>query len=311
MNAPAYSIACDLPHDDPEWLQVRRSGIGASEMPVLLGASTWGSPLSLWGQKTGRIQLESFELTEPIRWGRKLEPLVIQEFEERTGLQVITERRTLRSGEIQWALASLDAWAMAEGGLVQVPLETKAIGVHVAHEWEEGAPEKYRIQLHQQMLVTGSEIGFIAALIGGQKFVWERVERDPILIRKIIHAGNAFWDLVTSDTQPEADGSDSTKRALEAIYGRDDGSTLLLDGIDWIDVFDELEAISADQKALVARKELLENRLKAAIGAASQVVLLNGARVSWKSQKRAAHMVAESEFRVLRRTAPKKDRKVA
>src|SRR5690606_6408895 len=47
----------DMPVMDAEqrraWLKERMTGLGASDIPVLFGLSTWKSPYSLWLEKTG------------------------------------------------------------------------------------------------------------------------------------------------------------------------------------------------------------------------------------------------------------------
>jgi len=36
-----------------EWLEVRRSGITATDIPVILGLSPWDSKFALWHRKAG------------------------------------------------------------------------------------------------------------------------------------------------------------------------------------------------------------------------------------------------------------------
>src|SRR5690348_4034345 len=47
-----------LPWNAPEaeWLALRNSGIGASEVAAILGESKYDSPYSLWARKTGRTE---------------------------------------------------------------------------------------------------------------------------------------------------------------------------------------------------------------------------------------------------------------
>lgn len=302
----SYKVLCDYDHSDPRWLACRRMGIGASEMAILLGESHWSSPFELWSVKTGQVLPRELE-AEAVEWGVRLEPLIIQAYEDRTGRPTRKERATLQSIEHPWALASLDAWTADSAGDPERPLEVKATGFLLSSEWVDGPPEEYRIQIHQQMLVTGAQMATICALIGGQKLAWCDVGRDETLIRQIIYHGERFWRRVEDMDPPAVDGSEYTARALGRLHPLDDGSTVVLDG-EFYDIFDELEQLKGSAKSAEKRIAELENRIKAAMGDATRAVLPNGWEATWKLQKRAGHMVAPSESRVLRRKAPKEQK---
>jgi putative phage-type endonuclease len=305
----AYEVIGHWPAGDPRWHTARSRGIGASEIAAVLGESPFQSALELWSVKTGAIPQRDLSGVEAVEWGHRLEPVIIDAYRDRTGRTARADGRTLRSLEHQWALCTLDGWTAGDSG-DEHPLEIKAVGLARSEEWEEGPPEHYRLQLQHQMLVTGARVATIAALIGGQRLVWCDVERDETTIRKIAHQGERFWRLVESRTPPEVDGSESSRRALAALYPTDDGETIVLDG-GAIDAFDELEEIARLEKELEGRKRLAENTVKAALGNATRGVLMNGAEFTWKTQSMPERVLAASSYRVLRRKAPKKERKVA
>lgn len=41
------------PKDREEWLQVRKSGIGSSEVATIVGLNPWETPYQLWRRKVG------------------------------------------------------------------------------------------------------------------------------------------------------------------------------------------------------------------------------------------------------------------
>ena len=43
------------PNDRAEWLELRKGGIGASEVSAVVGISPWDTPFSLWLRKSGQI----------------------------------------------------------------------------------------------------------------------------------------------------------------------------------------------------------------------------------------------------------------
>ena len=163
------------------------------------------------------------------------------------------------------------------------PLEIKNVNQFAADEWKEGPPEHYLMQAHQQMLITDASMCSVAALIGGCRLVWQDVERDEGVISRIIEAGEAFWDLVQTKTEPEIDGHDATKRALLRAYPGDDGNTVAMTREDEERV-GSWQALKAAQRSLKPKISLLENQIKRAIGNKTHGSLPCGDSVTWKTQ---------------------------
>lgn len=71
-----YEIACAT-ESRAEWLRSRKGGIGASDVPIILGATSYGSALEVYAQKCGdEPDPEELEETEPMLWGKLLEPAI-------------------------------------------------------------------------------------------------------------------------------------------------------------------------------------------------------------------------------------------
>lgn len=295
-------------HDRERWLQLRRSGIGASEIAAVLGESPWLHAAELYAIKVGATEGDpSLDEAEYVYWGLQLEAAILAGYQDRTGRPVKHRGALLRSTEHPWALCTLDGETGLPGTEPSWPLEIKNIGLTKAAEWEEGPPRHYVLQLQQQMLVTGAQKATAAALIGGQRLVWCDVERDEIEIRRIKRAGAIFWEqCVEAGVCPKPDGSDSASRALAALYReRPNPESFVQLGGDMLELDDELCGLKDAHRAIKKRIAEIENLIKAAIGTAEYAVLPSGARYSWKQQTRAAMAVDESTFRVLRRHASK------
>ena len=84
----AFTVLADA-SERAAWLKARLRGVGASESPVLMGASKFSSPIELWGIKTGRLPESLDDENERMLWGQRLEPLVAEEYERKTGRQLI------------------------------------------------------------------------------------------------------------------------------------------------------------------------------------------------------------------------------
>lgn len=318
-----------------DWLASRATGIGSSDAPVILGLSKWKSPLALYHEKRG-LREESAGESEYREWGLALEPAIIAGYERRTGRKVGTPSELLhrdallaptrftlaRDADMPFLVASPDASVLPidqltpvneDGVEVASPpffyepgvLEVKNVDISKGRDWEETQepPLIYQVQVQHQLMVTGAKWASIAALVGGNRFMWADIQRDDELIAMIREIEAAFWAGVIAGEAPAVDGSDSTKELLARLYPKDTGEVVELP-IDCLKWDGQLEAANADLKAAEAAKQEAQNHIRALIGDAS-VGVLPGVSYSWKWQTRKEHTVKASEFRVLRRHADK------
>lgn len=296
-----YDVLCDT-DDEPEWLSARFAGIGASEIGAVVGMDHRSSPLKLFLEKTGALEPEDLSDIEAIRWGHRMEPVIADEFRERTGRVVLRGRKgrfcVLRSKAHPWALASLDFWT---GPVVNDtwPLEIKNANAFRAEDWLNGTPDYHVAQLAQQMLVTGARRATSAVCIGGNQLAWCDVERDETLIRKLIFHGSAFWNRVQRKDPPPPDGSDATTEALKRLYRQDDGRVVVLPAV-LEDVVYEWRRLKEENSASEKKIKLLENQLKATIGEAQRAIISStGDQLSWKTQHVKEHTVKAGTKRPL------------
>lgn len=297
VSTAYYDVIGDS-SDRAQWLDTRCLGIGASEMPAVMGVSRWKSALHVYAGKIGAFDGDVVaDLSEAAYWGLRLEKLVAEEFTARTGHPHRWHGLLLRSKEYPWALATLDAEALSE------PLECKTANQYLLSNWAEGAPFDYQIQAHQQMLVTGAQRCRVACLVGGQRFVWDLVERDETLVRRIILHGNEFWERVQSRNPPEPDGSDSSFEALDALY-RTPIDSVELPG-ELIELDEERQALKARQQECSKRIDKIDALIRAALGSSESGRLANGTVYSVTRVKRAAYTCKATEYTQLRRKAPK------
>lgn len=240
MTLP-YEVVCSA-DDDEQWRAARMTGIGASEIACVLGEG-FISAYELYLIKRGEIPEPEFN-QESLFWGRILERAIIQGFAEKSGWWAQPYNQLLRSKEHPWMLCTLDGRCCDMDSLPEEhrhhiipprqyrdPLEIKNWSSYATDQWIDGAPEKYRIQLHQQMAVTNRQAGVVAALLGGQQLAWEPIERDEQLIRRMVYAGTDFWRRVQEGDAPSADGSDSASRGLTARYPQHEERTVYLNEV--------------------------------------------------------------------------------
>jgi putative phage-type endonuclease len=135
-----------LTQQSPEWLSLRRTKIGASDAPVIMGVSPWKTPYQLWLEKLNLFQ-------QPVTWqmkeGLRKEEEARQEFERITGIIVFPQ--VLVSEEHEFMMASLDGIDIE----FKTAVEIKCPGEKDHEVAMSGiVPTKYYPQLQQQMFVA-------------------------------------------------------------------------------------------------------------------------------------------------------------
>ena len=159
--------------------------------------------------------------------------------------------------------------------------EAKTASAYKASDWADGVPDEYYAQLQHYMAVTGYHGAYIAALIGGNKFVWKFVERNKLYIQNLIRKEKLFWHHVETETPPPIDGTKTTSAFLDSCFPLAENKEVLqLDEDDWqwVELYQNAKE---KEKAAKEQKQLAENRLKALMQKHEKATL-NGAEISWQ-----------------------------
>lgn len=286
-----------------DWLLYRKSGIGGSEAPILFGEGySSQSQVAMYADKIGQeVAPLSEDQQEYMAIGKLMELTTRPLFGLKTGLSVIDpgEFTIWKHATIPHMLATLDGLCFDPEINDWAVVELKSIAFK-QHEWQDDEPPlRHAIQVQHQLACTGLKRGYLLGLIGNKATIFCIGRNDSFIDQNLIPRCNEFWHCVINRELPPVDSSDATKRALASIY-RDMGEEILLDA-SFNDLDSELVQLKASAKTIDERKELIENKLRAAIGDATSGLLHNGARYSWKDQHRKGYEVKPSTFRVLRR----------
>lgn len=263
-----------------QWLAARREGIGGSDAAAIIGLSKYATPYTVWLEKTGRMIPEDISTKEAVYWGNVLEDVVAKEYAKRHPEQTVRRKNAmLRHKERPWMQASLDRVVTDEDGKRGV-LEIKTAGAFRAEDWETGIPEYYVPQCIHYLAVTGFEFFVIACLIGGQKYVEYRYERDEEDVAYINRAERDFWlDHVVADVPPATTGADADAVALMAQHPAPED--------DWLHVLEmdlpelqRYEELGAEIKRLTEKRKEAANALKARIGD-KKGIMAGGKKIAW------------------------------
>lgn len=271
-------------HD--EWLEVRKKGIGGSDMAAILGFNKYSDAVSIWLDKRG--ELPPVEENEPMYWGTKLEEVVAQEFAKRTGWKVRNNNYTLQSIEHPYLLANIDREIVG----IDAGLECKTANAFKRDEWEgDEVPTSYYIQCQHYMAVTGKSSWWIACLLGGNTFIYKEIPRNEEVIEAIIREGKTFWDMVENGTMPAVTGSESSSEALKMIYGKSNQQVVELDDVA-VNYINQYNNAKAKIKEATEVKDEAENILKSLLGE-NEVGTVRGFKVTWKMRKGASRFNAK------------------
>lgn len=302
------AVFTDFPADwgRPEWLQYRRQGIGASDVASICGLSTFGSPTAVYYEKIG-VAADSDE-SEAMRWGRLLEAPIAAEFTERTGLHVVVPQCLVFADDAPHRRATLDG-LVTESRCVDGPFTGDATVLNLAcgaalgtiqikttrdGSWDAdhgGIPDRVAIQCQYEMGVAGLAHCWLAVLHGGQRLDIYELDFDPAVYQALCSIADRFWtEHVLAENPPPADSNPATTAALKGAFGdRADGTTVVLDEQTLYYAREWLPAKAALKDA-EARVELIENRLRAALGEAETGCDEVGPVVSWKAQSSGARI---------------------
>lgn len=277
MNATVLTPTVNLNRE--EWLKARKKGIGGSDAGAILGLNKWKSPIQVYMDKVG--ELPDQDLTsEAAHFGNVLEEVVAKEFALRTGKKVRNRNAILSHPDYPWMLANVDRLIVGE----KVGLECKTASEYLKDQWEgEEIPDSYLIQCQHYMAVTEYEAWWIAVLIGGNKFVYKKIDRDEEIIAYLIQKESEFWNShVVPGIPPDFDGSEAASQLLKSMYpeAEPDSETELDDEADKL--IEALHQVNAELDELSTLKKEYENKIKNMLGTFEKGIASNHV-VSWKT----------------------------
>lgn len=262
--------------DRQQWLSVRQGGIGSSDAAASVGLCPYKSQLELWMEKTGRTpaEQESPGMDDPRYWGTLLEPYVAVAYSQQTGRKVRKVNAVLQHPTFPYMLANIDREVVGSPD-VQI-LECKTAGEWGSKRWQDGVPEYIQLQVQHQLAVTNQQAADVAVLLCGQRLEIHRIERDEEVIARLMVLEARFWQYVTTDTEPPADGSESSGHALRQLYPGGGNTLDFCEDRVLSDTFAELVALKDELEIRGKDAERLKQTLQQAMGDAARALFATG-----------------------------------
>lgn len=226
----------DFTPNTPEWEEMRKDKIGASDAPIIMGVSPYSTPYQLWQKKLGLLEeAQNFAMAR----GHSLESQARAQVEERLGISLVPQVKTHNS--LDWMMATLDGLSIDGKTLVEI----KCPGVADHGEALQGRiPEKYFPQVQHQLEVCEIEKGYYFSFDGKEGVLLE-FYRDDKYIKKLITIEKEFY-LCMQDLNPPA----LTERDYQII-----------ESPQWLDAATKWKQISAQLTSLEKEEETLRQQL--------------------------------------------------
>jgi len=255
--------------------QPRHKRLGSADIAALIGLEgAFGSPYSVWHAKTHETSVEE---NDAMRWGKRLEPLILEEYSlhESAGLILNTQAHHTYAG---WPVASATLDAVAIVGDKPVAVEAKTTR---DFGWSE-VPASYQAQVQWQMGISGLTEAHVAVLFKPvTRFEVFSIPFDPKTFAGMLKLAREFWNNhVLTGIPPEADGHPATTEALKYYDATDEAVE-----IDHLaDAIKERSQLALSIKALEERKAEIDNRIKATLGECSTGLIGGKIAVKWSQR---------------------------
>lgn len=260
------------PKSREAWLELRKGGIGSSDVGTILGLNPYQTPYQLWRQKKGLDPRN--EETFAMRAGHYLEDAVSMFYSDATGRNIIkssagdwlivnNEKQYLRVSPDRTAWWSPDAPKKHENkGIVECKTTQREID-------RDNIPQQWFCQLQYQLGVAELNNGAIAWLTAGRDFGYCDYTFDKEFYNWMVEEVTRFWmDYIQGDAEPIAMSVEDVILKAPRHFA---GKTLTADEA-LVTSLSQLKEIREELATLDARKKDLEAIVKMAMGDAEAII---------------------------------------
>lgn len=256
-----------MEQNSSDWLEWRKRGLGASDIPILLGISPWKTPYQLWEEKLGLAEDDPEKYNFITEKGHRLEPKARALYEiQFDGVDCppkLAERKDKPHHR-----ASLDGYNEEKNYCVEI----KFVGA--GDKWkmaQEGKiPDYYMAQMMWQLYVTGGKWNDYVAYNDKEDAIKViRMEPDIKAIAGIVKKADEFWKLVETKKEPPLTDKDFKKV-------RDKGLSTLVA---------ELAVVRQGIDPLLKREEELKKAIKEHEGWNHTRMICDGVKLITKTRR--------------------------
>jgi putative phage-type endonuclease len=192
-------IANKLPQNGAEWLAWRKSGLGASDAPVVMGISPYTSRFELWCEKTGMMERPDFHpmAIKAMARGTLLEPEARECYERKVGYKFDVDINVIHD-KYDFIRASLDGYSRDLNAIVEIKCPGK---VDLLEAKKGKVPKKYLPQVQLQLLLTNASYCDYFTY-DGEDGIIVKVLPDKEYQQKLEDEMVKFWELIQTKNPP-------------------------------------------------------------------------------------------------------------
>ena len=184
-----------------KWLELRRTGIGGSDIAAIMGKSPWATPRAVYRDKAG-LRTEK-KPTAAMERGREMEPVLRGMTEEKLNssfsagpqFRVLSSPFMYRKVGQEIFIADIDGVVLfGREEELWSGLEIKAVNVYATKAWRDGEPYHYHLQVKWYMGITKMRRWLMASLLGN-RLELRVVEFNEELWNDQQQAALGFWNI--------------------------------------------------------------------------------------------------------------------
>lgn len=278
--------------DEKTWLECRIKDITSTECSALFGLSPYMTKFELWHHKK-KGEVVKIETNERMKWGTRLQDSIAEGVAEEEGWDIRRMSEYIRDTDLR-AGASFDfsieqMSVMTAGEVIYKQKQMKACdykgllevknvdGLQFRDNWSEDdegnieAPLHIEIQVQHQLMVSGREYCYIAALVGGNKLVLIKRTRDEVFIEKIRAKISEFWASIEANTPPAPDFEKDADFIRELYDFADPNKHVDLRGNSYFqNLAMEYKKLGGEMKVAETRRDAIRAELLTHIGEAEK-----------------------------------------
>lgn len=178
----------------------RTQGLGGSDIPVLLGFSSWKTPMELYLEKTGETKEEDVALKQNVKhvldMGKIMEPYVIQSYQEEAGETVIRQQERVFHPDYKFL------WGTIDGMCNHLVVEIKTTASYV-EGWKNSVPMYVLSQVaYYSNLLNAAGAKIVVMFRDNGHIRTYNYHRDTASEKQIITLAVEFWDSVCKRNAP-------------------------------------------------------------------------------------------------------------
>jgi len=265
--------------DKQSWLENRLLDVTSTEVSALFNLNPYQTEFELYHQKKDKVVV-NIDDNERMAWGRRLEDSIALEFAERKKFKVEQFDVYMRDPDSRMG-SSFDYKIVSEDQ--PAILEIKNVDAMAYRKnWVEydeetiSPPDHISLQLQHQLEITGYNIGYIVALVGGNTLKVVKSKRDPEIGKIIKEKVKNFWQRIKTNTPPDVDYTKDAQYIMKSLCNQADASLILNADTDMDQLIAEYNLVNKEYDSLGKTRNAIKAQILDMSQNASKIISVNG-----------------------------------